>query len=345
MDYNKIFKDLSNQINNGSKYLTKQVEFDKKSICKYKIKLAVDKDDQNRKCVVLQLNNGGIIADKIINNINTLNSIKIDIYPTSIGEMPNVNYIIKLKHETDDSIFIKFVDDLVSVVKSSTNELIILDILKRVKAWMDFFKGKSNGLMTENSQIGLFAELYTLRNILKINNKTPQKIIESWVGPNKQNQDFIFPDGTAIEVKCTSQNNNKEISISNELQLDDKGLNKLFLSVYQVKRHKLQSGSVFESLINIVDEIKEMVKIDINAKLYFEELLIKVGYLEEFEAEYLNYGFQILNGPEFYIIDDQFPRIIRSKNLPVGLSNISYKLNIQDQKIVKKDIYKSINFK
>lgn len=344
MDYNKIFEELIALPSNGNKYLTKQVEFDKSSICRYKIKLAVDKDDDNRKCVVLQLNNGGKDADRIINNINTLNSFKIDVYPASIAEIPDVNYIIKLKHETDDGIFTKFVDDLFSVVRSSSNDLIVLNILKRVKAWMNFFKGKSGDLLTENSQLGLFAELSALRSLLKINKSFAQKVVEGWVGPNKQNQDFIYPDGSAIEVKCTSKNNNKEVSITNELQLDDKGLQKLILSVYQVKRHKLHPGAVFESLPNIVDEIKEIVKNDTDAKLEFEELLIKVGYLEEFEAEYLNYGFQILNGPEFYIVDNEFPRIVRSNNLPEGISNVGYMLNLQGQKVQNEDLYKSIKF-
>ena len=161
---------------------------------------------------------------------------------------------------------------------------------------------------------------------------------------NNQNQDFIYPDGSGIEVKCTSKNNNKEISITNELQLDNNGLKKLFLAVYHVKRHKLRPGAVFESLPNIVDEIKELIMNNLEAKLEFEGLLIKVGYLEEFEAEYLNYGFQLINGPEFYNVDDKFPRIVRSSNLSDGISKVSYTLNLQDQSVLKEDIYKSIKF-
>ena len=344
MDFHKVFEDLITQPSNRSKYLTRQVEFDKSSPCKYKIKLAVDKDDNNRKCVVLQLNNGGKEADLIINNINTLNSFKIDVYPTSINEIPDVNYIIKLKQETEDDIFTKFVNDLVTVVRSSSNELIVLDVLRRVKAWMIFFKGKSTGLLTENAQLGLFAELCTLRSLLKSNDKYVREVVEGWVGPNNQNQDFIYADGTGIEVKCTSKNNNREVSITNELQLEDKGLKKLFLSVYQVKRHKLGPRAVFESLPNIVNEIKEIVKTISVAKLEFDGLLIKVGYLEVFEAEYLNYGFQLLNGPQFYKVDSNFPRIVRSNNLPISITKVSYMINLQDQSVLNQDIYKSIKF-
>ena len=344
MDYNKIFEELIALPSNGNKYLTRQVEFDKSKPCKFKIKLAVDKDDDNRKCVVLQLDNGGKDADRIINNINTLNSFNVDVYPAEINAKPDVNYIIKLKQETEDGIFIKFVDDLVSVVKLSMNKLIVLDVLKRVKAWMNFFKGKSGGLLTENGQIGLYAELCALRSLLLLNTTCSLEVVEGWVGPNKQNQDFIYADGTGIEVKCTSKNNNKEVSITNELQLDDIGLKRLFLSVYQVKRHKLRPAAVFESLPTIVDEIKDLIKNDPDAKLEFDGLLIKVGYLEEFEAEYLNYGFQLLDGPNFYYVDGSFPRIIRSNSLPEGITKVNYMLNLQDQTIEKKDIYKSVKF-
>ena len=344
MNYTKIFKELIELPSNGNKYITRQVEFDKTSPCKYKIKLAVDKDDNNRKCVVLQLNNGGKDADRIINNINMLNSFKIDVYPADISETPEVNYIIKLKQETEDGIFIKFVDDLVSVVQVSSNELIILDVLKRVKAWMNFFKGKVGRLLTENSQIGLYAELCALRSLLLLNGSSSFQVIESWVGPNNHNQDFIFYNGIGLEVKCTTKNNNKEVSISNELQLDDHGLVKLFLCVYQVKRLKLKPSTMFESLPVIVDRIKDLIKEDLDAKLEFDGLLIKVGYLEEFEAEYLNFGFQLLAEPQFYRIEREFPRIIRSSDLSDGITNVSYTLNLQNQVVLEEDIYKSIKF-
>lgn len=344
MDYNEIFEELITFPSNGSKYQTRQVEFDKSTACKFKIKLAVDKDDDNRKCVVLQLNNGGKKADSIINNINTLNNFRIDVYPAASDEIPDVNYIIKLQHETEEGIFTKFVDDLVSVVRLSANELIVLDVLKRVKAWMNFFKGKSTGLLTENSQLGLYAELSALRSLLLLNKSNALAVVLGWEGPNKQNQDFIFPNGAGIEVKCTSKNNNKQVSISNELQLDDKGLKKLFLAVYQVKRHKLHLGAAFESLPNIVDEIKDLIKNDSEAKLEFDGLLIKIGYLEEFEAEYLNYGFQLLEGPDFYMIDNDFPRIIRSNDLPNGITQVRYKVNLQEQSVLEQDVYKSIEF-
>ena len=111
-----------------------------------------------------------------------------------------------------------------------------------------------------------------------------------------------------------------------------------------MKRHKLRPEAIFESLPNIVDEIKELVKTDSDAKLEFDGLLIKVGYLEEFEAEYLNYGFQLLNGPEFYTVDDNFPRIVRSNNLPDSITKVSYMLNLQDQTVLEYDLYKSIKF-
>lgn len=337
MNYQEIFTELINSPKSGTKYLTRLVDFDNRNPCRYKIILAVDKDEDNQQCVMLQLKNGGTQSNIIVNNINTLNSIKIDMFPAEMGSDLDVYYSIKLFQNTEDEIFYTFIADIIATAKNSTSELLVLDILKRVKSWMNFFKSKNSGVLGESNQIGLFAELSLLKSLLENN---PDKLLEtilSWVGPKGQNQDFIFTNRTALEVKCTTSNNPFEVSINNEFQLDSTDLEKLFLAVYQVKRHKNNERTSFPTLPSLVSEIKELLTHNPEAKFEFEGLLLEVGYLAEAEAEYLNYGFQILKGLMAYEIGVDFPKLARAK-LPNSITKVEYNLNIQDQTVLTESI-------
>lgn len=342
MNIKEIFTELIRDANPSGQYDTKLVDFDDAS--RYKTILAIDKLAENQQCVLLQLKNGGQRSEVIINNINTLDSIQIDTFPVPDQGSTGLDtyYSIKLDRNTEEDIFYTFIADVIETAKNSTTDLIIMDVLKRVKSWMNFFKSKNTGVLSENGQIGLFAELTMLKTLLENNKGNLLNIVTSWVGPKKQNQDFIFPDTQAIEVKCTTSNNQYEIKISNEYQLDSSGLGRLFLAVYQVKRHKISEDSLFPSLPFLVKEIKELLKTDLEAKFEFEGLLLEVGYLVEAEIEYIDFGFQIINGPEIYDVNQDFPRLTRA-TISNSIKKIEYNLNLQEQVALNSNINQLIN--
>lgn len=338
MEIKKTFNELINSPKSSSQYNTKL--FDYNSSNNYKTLLAVDTFSDNQKCVLLQLKNGGKESEIIIKNINILDSIKIDTFPVPNPGNTELDtyYIIKLDKDTEEDIFYAFITDVIDIVKMSKNELIILDTLKRVKAWINFFKSRKAGVLSENNQIGLFAELSVLKSLLETNPKELASIVSSWVGPKKQNQDFLFSNGQAIEVKCTTSNNRHEVKINNEYQLDTYGLKQLHLAVFQIKRHKKSKSVIFPSLPSIVNDIKNLLKEDFEAKFEFESLLLEVGYLEEIEVEYLDFGFQIISEPKIYHVDDDFPKI-SNESIPKEIKKVEYIINLQNQV----DIQSSIN--
>ena len=342
MNYLEIFTELIEIPKSTNKYITRLVDFDKTNPCRYKIILAVDKDENNQQCVIIQLKNGGPHSKVIINNINTLNSIKIDMFPAEIGSELDVYYSIKLSSNTEDEIFYTFIADIIATAKNSTSDLIVLDILKRVKSWMNFFKAKNSGILNDNRQIGLFAELSLLKMLLEKNTNDLLDIILSWVGPRGQNQDFIFKNKCAFEVKCSTNNNPFEVTINNEYQLDCSDLKKLFLTTFQVKRHKNTESSNFLTLPFIVSEIKKILSKNSSAKFEFEGLLLEVGYLAEAEVEYLKYGFQIISGPVSYEVVESFPKLARV-NLPNPVSKVQYKINLQNQTVFPGDLFSQID--
>jgi hypothetical protein len=337
MSIKETFTELIQNSKPGGQYDTKLVDFDDDN--RYKTILAIDKLADNQQCVLLQLKNGGQRSEVIINNINTLDSIQIDTFPVPNPGKTSLDtyYSIKLDRNTEEDIFYTFISDIVETAKNSTTDLVILDVMKRVKSWMNFFKSKKTGVLSENGQIGLFAELSMLKLLLENNQDNLLTVVTSWVGPKKQNQDFIFPNTQAIEVKCTTSNNKYEIKISNEYQLDCSGLDRLCLAVYQVKRHKTNEDSLFPSLPFLIKEIEELLRPDVDAKFEFEGLLLEIGYLAEAEIEYIDFGFQIINGPEIYDVNSSFPKISRDTT-PNSIKNIEYNLNLQKQEVLESNI-------
>ena len=87
-----------------------------------------------------------------------------------------------------------------------------------------------------------------------------------------------------------------------------------------------------------MDEIKNLLKKDYEAKFEFETLLLEAGYLEEVEVEYLDFGFQIFSEPKIYHVDDDFPKI-SNESIPKEIKKVEYIINLQNQV----DIQVSIN--
>lgn len=342
MNIKEIFTELLQNLTSGGQYDTRLVDFDDAN--RYKTILAIDKIYDNQQCVLLQLKNGGQRSDVIINNINTLDSIQVDTFPVPDHGTTGLDtyYSIKLDRNTEEDIFYAFITDIVETAKNSNSDLVILDILRRVKSWMNFFKSKKTGVLSENGQIGLFAELTLLNTLLEYNEENLLDIVTSWVGPKKQNQDFIFPNTQAIEVKCTTSNNPYEVKINNEYQLDCSGLDRLFLAVYQLKRHEISENSSFQSLPNLIEDIKALLKNNLDAKFEFEGLLLDVGYLAEVEIEYIDFGFQIINGPNIYDVNSEFPKLARA-SISNSIKKVEYNLNLQEQKSLSNNIIELIS--
>ena len=180
-----------------------------------------------------------------------------------------------------------------------------------------------------------------MKILLKESHVDKSSIINSWVGPKKENQDFIFPNKKAIEVKCKSTNSPNEILINNEYQLDDSGLDELYLAIYHVKRHKMIANTEFETLPSVVSDILDLIDDKSTSLHVFKGLLLDVGYQFKDTSEYGNYSFQIIDGPTIYNVDHSFPKLSRS-NLPIEINKVKYVINIQNQESIDGNISKII---
>ena len=332
MDLSKIFSELIEEPANG-KFTVRMIKYDTKK--RYKVNLAIDLNENKQKLVLIQAASGGKVINDLIANINSVNSFNIITFPSNDSNSNlDVFYGIKLINNAEDEIFIKFIEDLLKRLEDCNEEFPILTVLKRVKSWMNFFKSKKIGLLSEESQIGLFAELCVLKELLDKKVFEPIKILKAWEGPYNENHDFVFENHRGIEVKCTTKNNPYNVKISNAFQLDNSNFEKLYLVVYQIKRHR---NNDFEKLPDAIEAIFKLLSEDQESIIAFQDGLFELGYVREAEAEYQEYSFQILQDNLIYLITNEFPKItpLMIENM---ISDVSYIANVSEQEILKETI-------
>lgn len=122
-------------------------------------------------------------------------------------------------------IFTCLVEDIADQIKDEKSESSMVNrFVGRLLKWQQFLdKYVSEGLSDE-AQRGLYGELWFMRRYLLTSLGTAPGI-DAWSGPEGSPQDFRF-GGCAIEVKTTISKQHEKITITNEQQLDDTGLEK-----------------------------------------------------------------------------------------------------------------------
>jgi hypothetical protein len=235
--------------------------------------------------------------------------------------LPNglVRVRLELIRSSFEEIFSTLVGDVVSkalVAKSDNQAFEVLII--RLRHWQRFMQAAGPQGLSPERQAGLFGELTVLRALV-IAKGSPANILVSWQGPNAKNQDF-FHVGNAIEVKATTGNVLDSVRISNEHQLDNKGL--LSLSLCHLC-FDVRDGSGI-SLPTLIDDIRSMLPDE--EDLTFTELLLSAGYIDGQRHLYASPGY-IERRRIYYRVTDGFPRIL-ANDLMQGVCEVAYRLNL-----------------
>ena len=123
----------------------------------------------------------------------------------------------------------------------------------------------------------------------------------------------------ALEVKTTRATTPDKVHISNVQQLDEEGMDKMFLTVVWVH----QNDTAGETLPEMVDCLMEFLPEP--AIAMFSEGLMEVGYLEAHEELYAKDRYQLR---EFmhYQVQDGFPRMTRDQ-VPDGVKGVKYQIS------------------
>ena len=211
------------------------------------------------------------------------------------------DFALWLNSNNDWQLFLALCNDLLSVSTPCVNETGLFNVInKRLQKWQRFLSNDNSFSMTEIKQMGLFAELLCLKNMIIPNFEISQALI-SWVGPDYHKQDFSLPN-LLIEVKSyiTSKGPLVKISSANQLVCDIKPL---FLLSYGLTRDDLGS-----SIVNLIDEITLIIDQKHGDIDIFNLKLSEYGYIDGLTpGPFSKFRQDIIRS---YTVNDSFPKIV-----------------------------------
>jgi hypothetical protein len=181
-----------------------------------------------------------------------------------------------------------------------------------LERWRELLEDNDPGF-GPNRQAGLFAELWTLREILRLD---PGRRLDVWSGPQGDRHDFRR-GGYAIEVKATTVREGRFLKINGLLQLDAPPGVELF--VHFMRLEESDSGdSVLDLLASLHEE-----KLATRSKL--ADVLDLIGFDPAKLEDPLSF---VVLESQAYVVDDTFPRIVPSSfhgnTAPPGVLRLSY---------------------
>jgi hypothetical protein len=205
-------------------------------------------------------------------------------------------------------------EELQSIASPIDRKEALLDFMER---WSSFFERYSLQGLSEERQRGLFGELWWMRRLVDAG-IAKRTAVDSWKGCHREYHDYEI-NGNVVEVKTTLSKEPRKVQISNERQLDERGLVSLHLLVLTL----VQAQMGGESLPRIVAILRQSLSGDASSLRRFERSLHEAGYLEIhshlYDASYT------AKTKEFFRVAEGFPKITE---VPPGLGDLKYTLLI-----------------
>jgi hypothetical protein len=227
-------------------------------------------------------------------------------------------------------LFTILCDDLIQATGALlTDEDAAIRLIERSRRWHLLLRGGGRGLLNEQAQRGLIAELVFLRDHV-IDHLGEDAGIAAWHGPFGAAQDF-HSCGHRIEVKATEQDSTRSFKVSSEQQLDphDVDGDRLWLALLEITRHSADSG-YGDTLPDFIESIRSKFGLpDHHASREFEQKLLASGYEDfpEYEANRWEVG-----NPIILPVDASFPSLQGSK-LPASVSHVRYTCDLSRESI------------
>ncbi|SCP98594.1 Putative PD-(D/E)XK family member [Anaerobium acetethylicum] len=237
---------------------------------------------------------------------------------SNIPDDNNTKQFLSFK-QLDDyerKIFILVMQDIIDRIEEVENKDVVWKVKEVLAKWNTFFQFDKEYVLQENTQQGLYGELYILEKMVALKDES---VLNCWTGCNAETHDFYF-GRDALEVKSSSSKGPDKVKISNEFQLDDTGiLGRLYLMYLKMKKSEVDG----ECLPDIVERIVKMLGAD--AKISFYDKLIKVGYMYQMPELYTVH-FKIRE-ENCYSVEEGFPKIT-TKTISKGIGSVDYVVSL-----------------
>lgn len=195
--------------------------------------------------------------------------------------------------------------------------------------WQRFWTADDDGPVSIEWLRGLLGELRFLEMLVEALGPT---VVSRWTGPAGEDHDFQAMRRVAFEVKVAS---GVPYTIECNLhQLDSTLFDELYLVCYQAVRE--DDG---ESIVAIIARLEAALGNDEQALDRFLDALQAAGYRPQRRADYDAFRFAV-DGPFFYVVDDDFPRITTASftaPLDGRIRGVRYRLQLTDLSPLQRD--------
>lgn len=227
-------------------------------------------------------------------------------------------YITLLQYYNAD-IFAVLCSDLINRISSEAEGAKVINIvINQLEKWQALFERIRTGGLSPIEQQGLYGELTFLHKFLLQNNNL-SKIVNSWVGMEKDIRDFQC-DNWAVEVKTTAGNNHQKILVSSERQLDETLVEHLYLYHLSVE---ISNGNG-ENLNQKIHSIREILINNVFALYAFNQKLLDAGYLDA-QSEIYRERCYLKRDENYYSVKADFPRI-KENEIRDGVGDVKYSI-------------------
>lgn len=230
---------------------------------------------------------------------------------------------IALRRQPAGSIdlFTMMAVDVISTLadlKGTQDKSVLHAFLLRIRAWQDFMRRNSHGILSFEAEVGLLGELEVLRLLMRTG-ISPLACVQGWTGPENGLHDFQLGTGS-IEVKSTLCTGEFPALIGSLQQLDNTLVKPLFLAGVRLVLE--ESGiSLTETICDIRDALSE----DSFALSVFNSHLLHAGYFDVHAEQYLRrYS---LNEIRLLKVSEKFPRLTRAM-VPLSIRQVQYELDL-----------------
>lgn len=215
-------------------------------------------------------------------------------------------------------------DIILAATRAESEAAAVSTALIRTWRWHHLLRGGRSTLLSSEKQKGLLGELFVLERLL-LPHVDASSALTAWQGPLGAPKDFEIAR-VAIEAKARRGGAKPFLSITSESQLDEEGVDSLFLYVVELDEAPAD-GTHGITLHDVVERLREhLFSLDPGSSGIFEARLSAAGY--RVEDDYSSYRW-LEGGNRIYLVSGSFPRIT-SSGIPSGVSSVRYSVSLAD---------------
>lgn len=233
--------------------------------------------------------------------------------------------VLRLVDPPQRDIFYSLCRDIVSSSGAAASEKEAVAIaLRRTWRWHLLLRGGAGGRLTPDEQKGLIGELIVLERWI-LPHLAPSAAVSTWVGPTSAPKDFEI-GRIAVESKGRRGGATPYVAISSEHQLDDAGVDSLFLHVVELDQEQAPEKAA-STLTEVAERCRNAIaERDVGAVDLFEGLLAASGF--SWEDDYSDSRWAE-GKHSLFTVAEGFPRLTAA-TCPAGVGNVKYTIDLAD---------------